>query len=72
MKAELPFIRATPFNIQEVLKHVIEMPRQELFALAQRSRAFVERWHDPVKIATEIKNDYETALASHMHKNEVM
>ncbi len=63
MKAELPFIRATPFNIQEVLKHVIEMPRQELFALAQRSRAFVERWHDPVKIAAEIKNDYEAALA---------
>ncbi|MDP3745381.1 MAG: hypothetical protein Q8Q76_13750 [Methylotenera sp.] len=72
MKAELPFIRATPFNIKEVLKHVIEMPRQELFTLAQRSRAFVERWHDPVKIATEIKNDYEAALASHMHKNEVM
>ena len=72
MKAELPFIRVTPFNIEEVLKHVIEMPRQELFALAQRSRAFVEKWHDPVKIATEIKNDYEVALAKNMHKNEVM
>jgi hypothetical protein len=72
MKAELPFIRATPFSIQEVLKDVIEMPRQELIALAQRSRSFVEKWHDPVKIASEIKNDYEAALAKHMHKNEVM
>lgn len=72
MKAELPFIRATPFNIQEVLKHVIEMPHQELFTLAQKSRAFVERWHDPVKIATEIKNDYKAALAKRMHKNEVV
>lgn len=72
MKVEFPFMCAVSFNIQRTLKQVIEMLPQELFALAHRSRAFVERWHDPVKIATEIKNDYETALASHMHKNEVM
>jgi hypothetical protein len=63
MKEELPFIRATPFNIEKVMKRVLEMPRRELLALAQQSRAFVEKWHDPVKIALEIKNDYEMSMS---------
>ncbi len=65
-------MQALPINVQEVLKHAIEMHSQELFAIAQRSRAFVEKWHDPIRIAIEIKNDYECALARHVHKKEVM
>jgi glycosyltransferase involved in cell wall biosynthesis len=68
MKEDLPFIRATPFDIKEVLKQVIKMPREELFTLAQRSRAFVEKWHDPLKIAMQIKVDYEVALAKRAQK----
>ena len=28
----------------------------------KKSRDFVERWHDPLKIAERIKNDIENAL----------
>ncbi|MBO9536959.1 glycosyltransferase family 1 protein [Herbaspirillum sp.] len=62
MKADLPFIQATPDTVKETLRHVLEMPREELYRLAQCSRAYVERWHDPVKIAKEIQADYEKAL----------
>ena len=30
--------------------------------IAKKSRDFVERWHDPLKIAERIKNDIENAL----------
>jgi len=68
MKEELPFIRATSFNIEKVVKDVLEMPRQKLFVLAQQSRAYVEKWHDPVKIAFEIKNDYEISMSQRKKK----
>jgi hypothetical protein len=38
------------------------MPRSELLALAKKSREYVEKWHDPLKIAQEIKDDYEKTL----------
>lgn len=62
MRADLPFIRVTPDTIEEGLRRTLTMPRTELVELARRSRAFVERWHDPLRIATEIKADYEAAL----------
>ena len=62
MKEELPFVRVTPDTIEEGLRTVLEMPRSDLLALAKKSRAFVERWHDPLSIAREIKADYEEAL----------
>jgi glycosyltransferase involved in cell wall biosynthesis len=63
MRDDLPFIRATPDDITEVLRKVLSMSRQELADLAKRGRDFVERWHDPIKIATEVKSDYQAALA---------
>jgi glycosyltransferase involved in cell wall biosynthesis len=63
MRDELPFIRATPDDITEVLRKALTMTRQELADLAERGRSFVERWHDPLKIAAEIKSDYQAALA---------
>lgn len=62
MKEDLPLLRVTTETIKEDLKRLIEMPREDLFALAQRSRRYVERWHDPLRIAEEIKQDYEKAL----------
>jgi glycosyltransferase involved in cell wall biosynthesis len=62
MKADLPFVQLNPDNIKKGLKEVLLMPREELLSLAKRSRAFVEKWHDPLKIAQEIKTDYEIAL----------
>ena len=62
MKEELPFIQVTPDNIKEGLKKVLGMPREELLSIAKASRAFVEKWHDPVRIVSKIKGDYTKAL----------
>ena len=43
------------------MKQVLEMPRAELVTLARQSRAYVERWHDPVEIAKRIKSDLDAA-----------
>lgn len=62
MKAELPFLRVTLESVKEDLRRLMGMPREELYSLGQRSRRYVERWHDPVRIAEEIRQDYEKAL----------
>jgi hypothetical protein len=62
MKADLPFLRVTMESVKEDLRRLMHMPREELFTLAQRSRRYVERWHDPLRIAQEIKRDYDEAL----------
>lgn len=62
MRNDLPFIEVNPETICDGLRKVLRMPRQELHALGRRSRAFVERWHDPLKVAGEIKSAYEAAL----------
>lgn len=64
MQSDLPVIRTTPDSIEQTLQYVLEMPREELFALAQKSRAYVERWHDPIAIAQRIKADIEQAIGS--------
>lgn len=62
MKAELPVLRVAMDTVKDDLRRLMQMPRDDLFALAQRSRRYVERWHDPLRIAGEIKLDYEKAL----------
>ena len=62
MAGELPFIFANPSNIKNVIKTIINMPRHELISKGRKSRAFVEKWHDPMKIALEMKKDYVLAL----------
>lgn len=62
MKAELPFLRVTMESVKDDLRRLMQTPREELYALAQRSRRYVERWHDPLRIAEEIKSDYEKVL----------
>jgi glycosyltransferase involved in cell wall biosynthesis len=72
MKEQLPIIRCTPSDIREVLRGVIKMPRKDLLSLAKQSRAFVEKWHDPLKIAIEVKADYESGLAKHKKYFEIV
>jgi glycosyltransferase involved in cell wall biosynthesis len=62
MKADLPVLRVTMETLKADLRRLMQMPRGELHELAQRSRRYVERWHDPLRIAEEIKRDYEEAL----------
>ena len=63
MAAELTFIQATPESIESVLREVLEMPRVKLLEYAKHSRAYVERWHNPITIAERIKLDIEQAVA---------
>lgn len=67
MRGDLPILRITLENLKRDLHRVITMPRQDLLDLAHRSRAFVERWHDPLRIAAEIRRDYELALRTRAH-----
>lgn len=64
MRRDLPVINATPATVYEVLKEWLTVRRGELPAVGARSRAFVENWHDPLKVAARLKRDYEAILAS--------
>ncbi len=48
------------------MRDLLLMPRESLVALGKRSRAFVERWHDPLNIARDIKEDYEKTQDLHV------
>ena len=67
MRDELPIINANPHDLTDVLRSWLTERRDEIPTLGRRSRAFVERWHNPVKIATQLKHDYETALEAKTH-----
>lgn len=64
MREELPIINVTPTTFYTVLKEWLTERKHEFPELGRRSRAYVEKWHDPLKIATMLKNEYETILAS--------
>ena len=59
MKEELAVISATPENIEKTLESVIEISREQLLGQAMCSRAYVERWHDPIAIAHRIRCDID-------------
>jgi len=54
MRSEIPIINATSDSIEDVLRHVLEMPRFTLYQIALRSRLYVEKWHDPCQIAVNL------------------
>lgn len=64
MRLDLPVVRADPSSIVEVLESLLRSPRSELVTLGKRSRAYVERWHDPIAIAQRIKTDIEVELTA--------
>jgi glycosyltransferase involved in cell wall biosynthesis len=59
MRLELPLIQARPDNFCGVLREWLTVRRGELRARGRACRQYVERWHDPVQIARDIKADYE-------------
>jgi hypothetical protein len=59
MRSELPLISARPDNVCDVLREWLTVRRGELRARGMACRQYVERWHDPVRIARDIKADYE-------------
>jgi glycosyltransferase involved in cell wall biosynthesis len=61
MRAELPVVSAEPATIYSVLKGLLGEPVTELVRLGEQSRAYVERWHDPRRIAARLMADYVEA-----------
>jgi len=64
MRDELPIINASPETVYSVLKQWLTERRGELGDVGQQGRAYVEAWHDPLKIAARLKQDYEAIMAS--------
>lgn len=62
MKDDLPLLRITKDTLKQDLRRVFAMSREELAQLGMRSRRYVEKWHDPLRITEEIKRDYDRAL----------
>jgi glycosyltransferase involved in cell wall biosynthesis len=62
MRREVPIIQATPSTIYEVLKRWLKSPLERLTEAGARGRRYVERWHDPSRIAGRMRAEYETAL----------
>ncbi|MGH9956641.1 MAG: glycosyltransferase family 1 protein [Pyrinomonadaceae bacterium] len=62
MAQELPIIRADHTSLYDTLKVWLTQRRLELPEIGDRSRAYVERWHNPMEIAKRLKADYEVAL----------
>lgn len=63
MADDLPCIRVDPVHIKEQLRQLLEMSRQDLLEIAKKSRAYVEKWHDPIKIASSFLDDYRQAFS---------
>ena len=62
MKNELPIINATPKTIFNVLKKYITTDKGKLVSIGGKSRQYVERWHDPIKITKRLERDYKRIL----------
>lgn len=61
MKTDLPIINADPGNLAEVLEGVLQT-RSLLPQVGEKSRLYVETWHDPDKIALQMQRTYEGIL----------
>lgn len=59
MADDLPVVRADPSSIERVLGDLLRAPASERAQLGRRGRAYVERWHDPIKIAGDLRAEYE-------------
>jgi hypothetical protein len=61
MRDDLPVVSATPDTVYGMLRTFLAMSPDERAALGVRSRQYVERWHDPVRIAESLAADYRRA-----------
>jgi hypothetical protein len=57
MREELPIVGATPDTLEEVLGGLLDDPARRA-EVGRCSRAFVERWHDPIRIARRMLEVY--------------
>jgi hypothetical protein len=64
MKRDLPLINATPDTLYQVMRDLLTARRQELPLIGQDSRRYVEKWHDPIRIAMQLKAVYESIYSA--------
>jgi glycosyltransferase involved in cell wall biosynthesis len=64
MRQDMPIIQATPRTLYDVLKEWLTVRHGRLPEIGRRSRAYVEQWHDPLQVATQLKKAYEAILAA--------
>jgi hypothetical protein len=62
MRRDLPILRVDPRHLDADLAAILER-RAEWPALGERSRAYVERWHDPATIARALERIYRDPRA---------
>jgi hypothetical protein len=60
---DLPIINVNINTLYSELVKIITMPRSKLKHLSLRSRTFVEKWHDPMRIAQHVNLDYQMAFS---------
>jgi len=70
MRDELPLIQAEPDTIYDVLEQWINLPAERYEQVGMAGRAFVERWHDPLKVANLMKGCYQNAQGAPDSGNE--
>lgn len=70
MRQDLPIIQVNPGTLYQVLREWLSYRRQELVEVGRRSRAYVEKWHDPLQIAARMKGEYEAIMASKGRKEK--
>jgi hypothetical protein len=58
MRTEIPIVRATPATIYPVLKEWITASPGRRAEQGRRGRSYVERWHDPRRIAADLAQAY--------------
>ena len=59
MRRDLPIINTTPLQLNKTLIEIIQ-GKYDLTLKGEQGRQFVERWHDPEKIAGRLIKDYES------------
>jgi glycosyltransferase involved in cell wall biosynthesis len=62
MREAMPVINSEPDQLYSVLERCLQYTRKDLDLLGRRSRAFVENWHDPAKVARRLGSDIYEAL----------
>ena len=63
LRDELPVLRINPKTLEDDLARILA-DRQSWAAIGRKSRRFVERWHDPLKIARAMRICYENPGAA--------
>lgn len=63
MAADLPVVPVSPDSLYEVLKEWLRAPGEHREKVGERGRAFVEKWHEPRRIAAMLKSRYEAAAS---------